>query len=818
MPYRLFKIFLFLFAGLSACPIIWAQNQCPDNIDFERGNFTNWICRKGFSVATLSGTAPVVNQHDIVSSPNSNRDFYGNFPVLCPNGSNHSVKLGNALTRNQDNGTGAQEVSYTYAIPANVTNFSVLYQYAVVLQDPPGTSHTQTEKPRFQAIVKNITDNIDIGCVSFDFIAGSLPGFLPSPVATVGGQVYYKDWTPITLNLSQYAGKTIKLQFITSDCTLGGHFGYAYVDVNSSCNGAIVGTTMCQGDASVTLTAPYGFETYNWYADQAFSQVISTTQQLLLNPAPNAGAVYPVVVTPYSGYGCVDTLYATLTLAPKPNSNAGSDAAVCKWEQIPIGTAPYLNYTYAWSPASQVSDPSISNPTGFVSSFGPPTELVVTTTDLASGCYSTDTVILTPKSYDTSLTVNGKTDYCINEPLTTTININNSSTSIQWFNNTSPVAGANLPSFTPTSTGDYWAQYTQVGCTDTSRSIHFDAFPLPVASFSPDNDTQCVTKNSFIFTNNSTISDGTALSYLWRFGDGTTTTTAAPAKSFNYTGLIPVKLIANSIHNCKDSISQSMRVLPNITPDFNWDKACTNALTIFDNRTVENGSPAVSYAWDFGNTSSSILKYPAPFTYTNAGDYIVKLTVTALGCENDNRSISKNLKAFGIRNGITYPTLTVPAGYNTLIWAQFDSLGARYQWNPATQLNDSRIKAPYFFGITDVKYQITITDKNGCLTKDTLQMLVLKKQGWYLPNTFTPNGDGLNDVIRPYLIGMKSLTRFSIYNRIGNLVFNTVRDGEGWDGTYMGRKLDTGAFVWILEYMDDSNKPVQQKGSLLLLR
>jgi len=261
-----------------------------------------------------------------------------------------------------------------------------------------------------------------------------------------------------------------------------------------------------------------------------------------------------------------------------------------------------------------------------------------------------------------------------------------------------------------------------------------------------------------------------------------------------------------------------MRVLPNITPDFNWDKACTNALTIFDNRTVENGSPAVSYAWDFGNTSSSILKYPAPFTYTNAGDYIVKLTVTALGCENDNRSISKNLKAFGIRNGITYPTLTVPAGYNTVIWAQFDSLGARYQWNPATQLNDSRIKAPYFFGITDVKYQITITDKNGCLTKDTLQMLVLKKQGWYLPNTFTPNGDGLNDVIRPYLIGMKSLTRFSIYNRIGNLVFNTVRDGEGWDGTYMGRKLDTGAFVWILEYMDDSNKPVQQKGSLLLLR
>jgi gliding motility-associated-like protein len=111
-----------------------------------------------------------------------------------------------------------------------------------------------------------------------------------------------------------------------------------------------------------------------------------------------------------------------------------------------------------------------------------------------------------------------------------------------------------------------------------------------------------------------------------------------------------------------------------------------------------------------------------------------------------------------------------------------------------------------------------LLDKNGCIHKGYPANAGIKETGWYLPNTFTPNGDGLNDVIRPYLIGMKSLTKFSIYNRLGNLVFSTVRDGEGWDGTYMGRKMDSGAYVWILEYMDDANKPVQQKGSLLLLR
>jgi hypothetical protein len=56
-----------------------------------------------------------------------------------------------------------------------------------------------------------------------------------------------------------------------------------------------------------------------------------------------------------------------------------------------------------------------------------------------------------------------------------------------------------------------------------------------------------------------------------------------------------------------------MRVLPNISPDFNWDKACTNALTTFDNKTVENGSPAVSYTWDFGNSKRFTTKISNSF-------------------------------------------------------------------------------------------------------------------------------------------------------------------------------------------------------------
>jgi len=829
MPAFLFKRILFVFFGSFMFACSFAQNQCPPNIDFETGNFTNWECR----VATRSniappttynwnpGTSPIANQHEIISSTNSARDFYGNFPVVCPNNSGFSVKLGNALTPNGDGQIAAQGISYTYAIPANISNFSILYQYAVVLQEPTGTgagSHSPNQKPQFIARVTDMTTNQEISCVSFDFIAGSLPGFQAASNSPANSIVWYKDWTPISLNLAPFAGKTIKLEFIVNDCTLGGHFGYAYVDVNSNCNGAIIGTTICRGDTTVSLTAPYGFDTYTWYSDQTFSQVLATTQVLTLNPAPNAGAIFPVVVTPFPGYGCIDTLYAALSLADKPVSRAGADALACKWEQVPLGTGNNPLYTYLWSPSAQVSNDAISNPTGYITSFGPPTEFIVTTTDQASGCFSMDTVLITPKGYDTTLTVVGKTDYCFGQNFNTILSINNSSTAVQWFDTNTPVAGANGTSFIPATTGDYWAQYNQLGCTDTTRSIHFDVFPLPVADFSINRDSQCVTNNSFAFTNNSNISDGTSLSYLWSFSDGTTSTIAGPAKSINTNGTFPVKLLVTSLHNCKDSLSDLLYVLPNVTPGFIWDKTCTNSPTLFTNQTFENGSPSVKYVWDFGNNTSTTLKNPLPFNYDSAALYNVSLTVTALGCEADVKVITKPVKVTAIRKGITYPTLTVPAGYNTSIWAQFDSAGASYKWIPGIQLNSSTIKAPNFFGINDVLYNITITDKNKCFTTDTLQMLVLKKKGWYLPNAFTPNGDGLNDVVRPYLIGMKSLTKFNIYNRLGNLVFSSVRDGEGWDGTYKGRKLETAAFVWTLEYIDDTNKPVMQKGSLMLIR
>jgi len=138
--------------------------QCPLNIDFEQGSFAGWQCYTGyifFDKITLVPSSPDTNRHLIIAAPNSETDYFGGFPKLCPNGSGFSVRLGNdgALAN-------AESISYTFTIPAGQNDFSLVYNYAVVFEDP---GHAQNEQPRLRIEVMNITDNKIDPCSSFDY-------------------------------------------------------------------------------------------------------------------------------------------------------------------------------------------------------------------------------------------------------------------------------------------------------------------------------------------------------------------------------------------------------------------------------------------------------------------------------------------------------------------------------------------------------------------------------------------------------------------------------------------------------------------------
>lgn len=151
---------------------------------------------------------------------------------------------------------------------------------------------------------------------------------------------------------------------------------------------------------------------------------------------------------------------------------------------------------------------------------------------------------------------------------------------------------------------------------------------------------------------------------------------------------------------------------------------------------------------------------------------------------------------------------------------QLNGTGAEtFTWSPSTGLNNPDIANPIALLSESQEYVLRVTSAAGCSGTDTIKVIVYKiNPGLYVPNAFTPNGDGINDIFRPIPIGMKSLKYFKVYNRSGQLIFSTSIQNMGWDGTFKGKPQDTDVFVWIVDGLDYQDKEIFQKGSVTLIR
>ena len=447
------------------CCLISLQSfsqTCPPNIDFETGTFNNWTCYVG-NVSAAGGvnnimltqsTGPVANQHTMYSAPSAETDPFGGFSVNCPNGSGHSIRLGN-----NTGGGQAEGISYEFTIPAGQNIYSLIYHYAVVFQDP---GHEIFQQPRLQIEVTNVSDNQLLFCSSFTFIPfGSiLPGFFVSPLQQDTTDVWCKDWSAVSINLDNNAGKTIRLFFKTADCTFTRHFGYAYIDVNSECSSEFVGATYCPDDAFVNVTAPFGYESYTWYNNN-FTQTLGNTQNIIFNPPPPVGTVIAVQVVPYNGYGCLDTLYAHLIDTLTVVAIAGKDTLSCNGNPVPIGANPKPGLIYSWNPPTGLSDPYIANPRA-----GPAvtTTYVLTTSSAGGGCATKDTVVVKASTIDTTLRVVGRLQYCITTGDSAVFFVQPTD-SIQWLRDNFPITGQHQVRYKANQSGNYRAiLYNDEGC------------------------------------------------------------------------------------------------------------------------------------------------------------------------------------------------------------------------------------------------------------------------------------------------------------------------------------------------------------------
>jgi len=145
------------------------------------------------------------------------------------------------------------------------------------------------------------------------------------------------------------------------------------------------------------------------------------------------------------------------------------------------------------------------------------------------------------------------------------------------------------------------------------------------------------------------------------------------------------------------------------------------------------------------------------------------------------------------------------------------------EWSPYEGLSCTDCYEPQLILEKDIRYRATVTSDAGCSAYDEIDISVgCDNSVLFMPNTFTPNGDGNNDMYYPVGRGIRKVLRFEIYSRWGELMYSvrnaSVTESGGWDGTYKGEKLTPDVFVYLVEVECLNGDTIKAKGDVSLIR
>ncbi|MEO6523899.1 MAG: gliding motility-associated C-terminal domain-containing protein [Mucilaginibacter sp.] len=708
--------------------------QCPVNMGFDMGTFQGWEGYTG-TIHDPDGTITLNNQgivngiHTIIARKSKQTDPYAHFPVASPNGSNYVAMLGNDSRGGGQN--KAQKLTYTFTVPQNNNNFSLIYYYAVVIEDPVDARHTDLNKPKFAAAVYNLSDNKPTDCANFDFVSiGTLPGFGAATTQTSNNDVYFKPWSPVTIDLRGYAGKTMRLEFTTNNCGPGGHFAYAYIDVNQNCTSPLSGNIICSGNNTMTLKAPSGFKAYAWYNGRNFTQVIGTDSTYKLSPLPPVGTQYSVVVTPYDGLGCQDTLTTTIQSSENLILNVKSSIAVCR----NVGAD-------------------------------------ITTPDITSG---SDTAFVYTYYKDAACTT------LIDDP-------------------------TNI-----TDVGTYYIKATPPSECFFVKPIRVSFLPTPVLKItSPPEVCEPLT----VDITKAYVTAGSALignSPLTYYTDAAASQPLSNPDKIGKSGTYYIKAI-NTANGCADI--EPVTVLINNLPIIKTSNIVACETADITSPAANAGNENIArYTYWLNAQCTDTLKHPEAITTT--GRYYIR-AYSAAGCYVST-AIDVAVYPYPVTTvtdppAVIFPqTIDITHAFTTQVGTQFafyiDSLATRLLPDPSK----ISVRGTYY---------IQAYNLNNCAKIFPVHVKILPPVIVdYGINTFTPNGDGNNDVFRLKITKAVRLNHFRVYNSWGALLFETTDYLKGWDGASNGKKMPVGTYYWIMDAYDlYLNKPIQQSGSVTIV-
>ena len=351
---------------------------------------------------------------------------------------------------------------------------------------------------------------------------------------------------------------------------------------------------------------------------------------------------------------------------------------------------------------------------------------------------------------------------------------------------------------------------TNTRCVDSVKeTVNFTN--IVHASFT-ENPTVAVCQGSTITFNNT--STGIGNSYVWDFGDGTTSTSTSATLNevYNNTGVYTVTLIATDYIPCRDTVQQLVYVDSNTAISILASDTvlCRGGQVTFTGLYTNIGLTNV--VWDFGDGSSLLNVNPAVHSFNTIGNLTVTLTATYRSCPT--ASVTRPMRIYPYPQMYLGPDTAICPGGDAIPLQDNINAGnplASWVWSDGT--TGSGIL------VTSAGYYMATVSIYGCQVSDTVWV----QNDCYVeyPNVFTPNGDGVNDYFFPRQLLARGLTSFKmdIYNRWGQLIYETTAtDGRGWDGRFNGVDQPEGAFIYMIDATFKDGQKEHRNGNVTLIR
>jgi len=350
-----------------------------------------------------------------------------------------------------------------------------------------------------------------------------------------------------------------------------------------------------------------------------------------------------------------------------------------------------------------------------------------------------------------------------------------------------------------------------------SQAIHvYGAIPL----FGKDKKEFCDT--GLVTFKNFTLSNDPIASTLWNFGDGGSSTDPQPSHFFGNPGTYTVALTVTTQNQCTSSYADTVRVYRTpVVSITGKDTICINSSETFAGIIAVPDS-ITQWQWNFGNGSSSQVQNPS-IVYSSAGDYNIQLVAAnKLGC-SDSASHAVNVVPLPTATPVTNPIIII-SGASAQINMNYTGPIVSYGWLPAQNLDCTDCPQPTANPPRTTDYSVQVQDKYGCKNSSTVTVkVVCGDQNFFIPNTFSPNGDGVNDIFYLRGSGVFRINSLMIFDRWGEVVFEkkntSINDPlGGWDGNYKGKKAKPDVYIYQVEIVCGNGETIKYAGNVALIQ